>query len=102
MSRDLLSETATRLPRKTPTARRRSVAHVSVASARRLQSLALIATIPLVAMALVLASGSTHLRWPEVTGLYQAYLIASSMFVGVIWWRRRPASRFGPLLVVSA
>ena len=65
-----------------------------------MQPLALIATVPLVAMALVLASGSKHLRWPEVTGLYQAYLIAASVLVGVIWWRRRPASRFGPLLVI--
>ena len=99
-SRELVSEAATRLPRKTPTARRRSVAHVSVPSARRLQPLALITTVPLVAMALVLASDSEHLRWPEVTGLYQAYLIAASVLVGVVWWRRRPASRFGPLLVI--
>ena len=51
-------------------------------------------------MSLVLASGSTHLRWPEATGAYQSYLVAAPVFVGVIWWRRRPASRFGPLLVV--
>ena len=48
-------------------------------------------------MALVLASGSTHLRWPEVTGLYQSYLIAGHVLVGVIWWRRRPDQPVRPV-----
>ncbi len=95
-----MTEAATRLPRKTRASRRRWLAQLSTPSPRKLQALALIAVVPLVAMALVLASGSTHLRWPEVTGLYQGYLIAAPVLVGVVWWRRRPDSRFGPLLVV--
>ena len=79
--------------------RRSSLASVAVPSSRMLQAAAMVGVVPLVAMALVLASGSTHLRWPEVTGLYGAYLIAAHVLVGVIWWRRRPGSRFGPLLV---
>ena len=31
--------------------------------------------------------------------LYWSYLMAASMAIGLYWWRRRPASRFGPLLV---
>ena len=95
-----MTEAATRLPRKTRASRRRWLAQLSTPSPRKLQALALIAVVPLVAMALVLASGSTHLRWPEMTGLYQGYLIAAPVLVGVVWWRRRPDSRFGPLLVV--
>ena len=69
-----MNEAATRLPQKTRASRRRSLARLSTPSPRKLQALALIAVVPLVTMALVLASGSTHLRWPEVTGLYQSYL----------------------------
>jgi signal transduction histidine kinase len=31
--------------------------------------------------------------------VYWSYLIAASMTIGIYWWRRRPASRFGPLLI---
>jgi len=43
---------------------------------------------------------SDHLQRPLAAALYWSYLTAASMAVGVYWWRRRPASRFGPLLVV--
>jgi hypothetical protein len=33
------------------------------------------------------------------TALYYSYLAVAPMLIGLYWWRRRPASRFGPLLV---
>jgi signal transduction histidine kinase len=53
-----------------------------------------------VVMTLVLTSRSEHLRWPEAAAVYKSWLIAGPVLVGLVWWRRRPASRFGPLLVV--
>ena len=38
---------------------------------------------------------------PVAAGLYWSYLTAATMGVGLLWWRRRPASRFGPLLVAT-
>jgi signal transduction histidine kinase len=46
-----------------------------------------------------LAITSDHLDRPAATALYKAYLSAAPMLVGLVWWRRRPNSRFGPLLV---
>jgi len=43
---------------------------------------------------------SDRLQRPLDAALYWSYLIAASMGIGLYWWRRRPASRFGPLLVV--
>jgi signal transduction histidine kinase len=54
----------------------------------------------LVAVAIKLALTSDHLEHPGLAAAYRAYLIAAPMLVGLAWWRRRPASRFGPLLVV--
>jgi signal transduction histidine kinase len=54
----------------------------------------------LVAVAIHLALASDHLEHPGLAAAYRAYLIGAPMLVGLAWWRRRPASRFGPLLVV--
>jgi hypothetical protein len=32
--------------------------------------------------------------------VYWSYLTAATMVIGLHWWLRRPASRFGPLLVL--
>ena len=41
-----------------------------------------------------------HLERVTGTALYRTYLVVAPMLVGLYWWRRRPASRFGPLLVL--
>jgi len=46
-----------------------------------------------------LALASDHLQWPVASALYWSYLTAAPMLIGLYWWARRPASRFGPLLV---
>jgi hypothetical protein len=46
-----------------------------------------------------LALSSDHLKWPVAGALYWGYMTAAPMAIGLLWWRRRPASRFGPLLV---
>jgi hypothetical protein len=63
-------------------------------------------TAAVLALALVAASSagwlavtSDHLARPGATALYKAYLVAAPMLVGIVWWRRRPESRFGPLLL---
>ena len=53
----------------------------------------------MVAVTLWLALTSDHLERPVAAGSIWAYLIAASMAIGSYWWTRRPASRFGPLLV---
>jgi signal transduction histidine kinase len=64
------------------------------------QRVAAAAIVPMVAVTIGLALGGEHLQRPVAAGLYWSYLVAASMAIGVYWWRRRPASRFGPLLVV--
>src|SRR4051812_40976051 len=59
------------------------------------------AVLPVAVSALWLALASDHLERPVGTGLYRAYIAAVPMLVGVLWWRRRPASLFGPLLIGS-
>ena len=54
---------------------------------------------PMVAVTLWLALTSDHLERPVAAAVYWGYLIAASMAIGAYWWTRRPASRFGPLLV---
>ena len=54
----------------------------------------------LVAAAVKLALESEHLTDPGLTAAYRAYLIAAPMLIGLAWWRRRPASAYGPLLVI--
>jgi signal transduction histidine kinase len=64
------------------------------------QKLVAVAIVPMVAVTLWLALTSEHLDKPEAAGVYWSYLIAATMTIGLYWWCRRPASRFGPLLVV--
>jgi signal transduction histidine kinase len=54
----------------------------------------------LVASAVRLALTSGHLAHPGAAAAYRAYLIAVPMLIGLAWWRRRPESRYGPLLIV--
>ncbi len=53
-----------------------------------------------VAVAIRLALRSDHLAHPGLAAAYRGYLIAVPALIGLAWWRRRPASRFGPLLVL--
>lgn len=63
------------------------------------QRLAAIAIIPMVAVTAWVSLTSDHLQWPVASALYWGYMTGASMAVGLYWWVRRPASRFGPLLV---
>ena len=63
------------------------------------QTAVMIATVPLVASAVWLAATSEHLERPTATALYRGYMVAAPLLIGLYWWHRRPASRFGPLLV---
>jgi signal transduction histidine kinase len=58
------------------------------------------AIVPMVAITLILAATGDHLQRPVTAGLYWSYLTAAPMAIGLYWWVRRPASRFGVLLVV--
>src|SRR4051794_704048 len=77
----------------------RSAARVSP---RTLQVSAVAAIVPMVVVTFWLALASDHLQWPMASALYRSGLLAITMAVGVCWWVRRPASRFGPLLVAVA
>jgi signal transduction histidine kinase len=59
----------------------------------------MVAVVPLAASSVWLAITSDHVERPVPTALYRGYLVAAPLLVGVYWWLRRPASRFGPLLV---
>jgi signal transduction histidine kinase len=63
------------------------------------QRAAAIAIVPMVACSVVMGVTSDHLQRPIAAGLYYGYVVAATMGVGLVWWKRRPASRFGPLLV---
>jgi signal transduction histidine kinase len=54
---------------------------------------------PMVAVTVALALTSDHLVRPVAAALYWGYLVAAPMAIGLYWWMRRPASRFGPLLI---
>jgi signal transduction histidine kinase len=69
-------------------------------AARSRQLVTAAAVAPLVASSVWLALASDHLRRPELTAVYYAYLIAATMLIGLVWWRRRPRSRFGTLLIL--
>jgi signal transduction histidine kinase len=58
-----------------------------------------LAIVPMVAVTVWLGATSDHLQRPLAAAAYWSYLIVASMGAGLYWWRRRPASRFGPLLV---
>jgi signal transduction histidine kinase len=59
-----------------------------------------VAIVPMVAVTVGLALTSDRLQKPLAAALYWGYLVAAPMAIGLYWWIRRPASRFGPLLVV--
>jgi len=65
----------------------------------RARALSALAIAPLAAITLVLGATSDHLAKPVAATVYWSCLLAASMATGVFWWHRRPASRFGPLLV---
>jgi signal transduction histidine kinase len=65
----------------------------------RAQLLVAIAVVPMVTVTMWLAATSDYLQRPATAGIYWGYLVAASMLIGLYWWIRRPASRFGPLLV---
>lgn len=71
-------------------------ARVSAATAQRVIALAIV---PMVVVSVWLALASEHLQRPVASALYWSYLTAAPMAIGLYWWARRPASRFGPLLV---
>src|ERR1700712_4159115 len=58
-----------------------------------------LAVVPMTAFAVVLALTSRHVRWPGVNALYYGYQTAAPLLIGLYWWVRRPASRFGLLLM---
>ncbi|HEY6889676.1 MAG TPA: ATP-binding protein [Solirubrobacter sp.] len=66
----------------------------------RLQVAIGLAIAPMVASTLWLGSRSEHLQRPVAATVYWSYLTAATMAIGLYWWVRRPASRFGPLLVL--
>jgi signal transduction histidine kinase len=68
-------------------------------SPRTVQRLVAVAILPMVAVTVWLAHASDHLERPVASALYGSYLTAAPMMIGLYWWVRRPASRFGPLLV---
>jgi signal transduction histidine kinase len=68
--------------------------------ASTVQRLVAVALFPMVAVTLGLALASDHLEHPVAAGVYWSYLIAASIGIGLYWWLQRPASKFGPLLVV--
>ena len=54
---------------------------------------------PVAVSSLLLGATSDHLARPYGAAVYSTYLVAVPVLVGLVWWRRRPASRLGPLLV---
>ena len=69
-------------------------------SATTVQRLIALAVVPMVVLTASLALTSDHVARPLASALYWSYLTAATMAIGLYWWIRRPASRFGPLLVV--
>jgi signal transduction histidine kinase len=63
------------------------------------QGVAAFALAPVAASSLLLGATSEHLARPYGAAVYATYLIVAPVLVGLLWWRRRPASRLGPLLV---
>jgi hypothetical protein len=77
----------------------RSLALDRAAFTSRAQTIVALAVVPMVAVTLWLALTSHYLERQAAAGIYWGYLVAASMLIGLYWWIRRPASRFGPLLV---
>jgi hypothetical protein len=68
-------------------------------SAARMQVIVALAIVPVGVSAIWLAAASEHVERPAATALYRCYLAVVPMLIGLYWWRRRPLSRFGPLLI---
>lgn len=68
-------------------------------SATRIQVIVALAIVPVGVSAVWLAVASEHVERPAATALYRCYLAVVPMLIGLYWWRRRPVSRFGPLLI---
>jgi hypothetical protein len=68
--------------------------------ATRPQIAAGLAIVPMLATTLWLGARCEHLQRPVAATVYWSYLIAASAAIGLYWWHRRPASRFGPLPVL--
>jgi signal transduction histidine kinase len=68
-------------------------------SPQTVQRMVAVAIVPMVAVTVWLALSSEHLQRPVASALYWSYLTAAPMLIGLYWWARRPASRFGPLLI---
>ena len=60
---------------------------------------AVLALPPVAVSSLLLAGSSDYFTYPRATALYTTYLVVAPVLVGLMWLRRRPASRMGPLLV---
>src|SRR4051794_34667033 len=93
LSRDRAGESTAAVALSTPSVRRAALA------AGEVRHLVALAVLPLTATAVVLSLTSGHVERPVVTGLYYGYLTFAPMVIGLYWWARRPASRFGPLLI---
>jgi signal transduction histidine kinase len=63
------------------------------------RGVAAFALVPVAASAFLLGATSEHLARPYGAGVYATYMVAVPVLVGLLWWRRRPTSRLGPLLV---
>ena len=69
-------------------------------SACTVQRLAAVAIVPMVATTLALVATSDHLERPAgECALLGVSRPPPRMAIGLYWWIRRPASRFGPLLI---
>jgi signal transduction histidine kinase len=68
-------------------------------TARTAQTAVALAIVPVAVSAVWLALSSDHVERPVATALYRSYLAVVPMLIGLYWWRRRPASRFGPVLI---
>ena len=86
-----------------PSQRRRLAVAGLVAGARPsatdAQRAVALAIAPMVAVTIWLAASSDHVQRPVASAFYWSYLVAGPMAIGLYWCLRRPASRFGPLLV---
>jgi signal transduction histidine kinase len=71
--------------------------YVSTTTAQRLVAGAVV---PMAVITVWLSATSEHLRWPAASALFWGWMIVAPMLTGLYWWVRRPASRFGPLLVI--
>lgn len=59
-----------------------------------------LAIVPMVASLFWLGGTSDYLQRPAAASAFRAWMVAAHIAVGLYWWQRRPASRFGPLLIL--